>query len=107
MIEVQREAGEAEHAQQQKRMLYDLDTAIKILKYLASLPNKEATVTDIVKGAHISYSTARAYIPWLAERGLVEVREEGKRKIVKITPRGIELLLAVARVYSILGIPFE
>ena len=60
-----------------------------------------------MKGAHISYSPARAYIPWLAERGLIEVREEGKKKIVKLTPKGYEALLAAVRVYSLFGIPFE
>ncbi len=82
----------------------DIATITKILRYLASV--KEATITDITKNAHISYSTARAYIPFLAERGLIKVRTEGKKKIVSITEKGFNFLLAVSRVYAMLGIEF-
>ncbi len=80
----------------------DIATIVKILKYLSTV--REASVTDITKNAHISYSTARAYIPFLAERGLVKVRSEGKRKLVSITEKGYNFLLAAARVYALLGL---
>ena len=83
----------------------DIAVIIKILKYLSKV--KEASISDIVKNAHVSYSTTRTCIPLLVSQGLVEVRREGKKKVVSITRKGYDFLLAVARVYAFLGIPFD
>ena len=81
----------------------DIGSVAKILKFLAEA-GREVTVKELVKGARISFSTASKYIIFLEERGLVNVRGEGRSKRVRITEKGLQLLLDIQRVYSRLGL---
>ena len=81
----------------------DIGIIVKLLRFLAERPGKSANVSEIVKGIHISYATAKYYIDFLVERGIVDVKVKGKEKTVTLTEKGYDLLLAVNRVYALLG----
>ena len=87
--------------------ILDIGTVVRILKFLAERPNREASITEIVKNVHISFATCDKYIRLLLERGVIDVRTEGRKKIIKITEKGYDVLIAASRVYALLGLPFE
>jgi len=64
-----------------------------------------STVTELVRGARVGFSTARFYLRWLGERGLVRIDRGARGSLrVSITDRGRELLRLIREVESMLGV---
>ena len=83
----------------------DIHTVYKILRFVAE--RKEVNVTQIVENVHISYSSANKYLVFLEDRGLVKVETRGRKKIIRITDKGYDLLILISRVYGVLNLKID
>lgn len=83
--------------------LIDISVIIKILKYL-STAGREVTVRELSRGAHVGPNSVNKYVYILKDKGLIDVRVSGRKKLIKITEKGLEFLVHAARLYSYLGL---
>ena len=74
----------------------------RILGYIYEKGN--ATVSEIVKNIHVSYSTARTYLMFMEDRNLVKITRHGKKKIIEVTEKGIEYLSTMKKIFSIIDV---
>jgi DNA-binding transcriptional ArsR family regulator len=72
------------------------DQRLVILRSLEEMPGYEANESILDScldqyGHKVSRDAVRTHISWLAEQGLVSVRELGNTMIAKLTSRGIDV----------------
>ncbi len=72
------------------------DQRLVILRSLEEMPGYEANESILDScldqyGHKVSRDAVRTHISWLAEQGLVAVRELGNTMIAKLTSRGIDV----------------
>ena len=82
-------------------MVVDIATIVKILRALAEKDG--ITVTELIKRAHLSYSTASKYIPLMEQKRLIRVESRGRKKVIYITEHGLRVLAAGERFLQLLN----
>ena len=80
----------------------DLVLAYKLLKFIYEHRNEELGIKEIAVKGKFSSGTTDKYIHILSQMGFVEIKRVGRKKIPVITEKGIEYLLLMERIMSLL-----
>ena len=80
-----------------------LERVLQILFYLADHP--DVSINSIAKSLHMNNYVCSRYIERMKNWGLVEVRQKGKAKLVRLTKKGYEALIAASRFLSYIPEP--
>ena len=80
-----------------------LERIIQILYYVASHP--DASINEIAKNLHMNNYVCGRYIDNMKAMGLVEIREQGKAKRIRLTKKGYQALMVAMQLLQY--IPLE